>query len=140
MRFSDRKLASSTVTQHLAALRFLYVKVLKRGWSIAETPYPKNVQRLPLVLILEDVAKLIDAADSPFHRILLMTLYATRLALADTARPDSNRIPEICAFQDALLHRALHSFLILFRKHRHLGCVDSKPARDLSAFLSSIKY
>jgi len=37
MLFTHRKLASSTVTQHLAALRFLYVKVLKRGWSVAET-------------------------------------------------------------------------------------------------------
>jgi integrase/recombinase XerD len=85
MLFTERKLASSTVTQHLAALRFLYVKVLKRGWSIAETPYPKKVQRLPLVLSPEDVAKLIDAADTPFHRILLMTLYATGARRAEVA-------------------------------------------------------
>jgi len=85
MLFTHRKLASSTVTQHLAALRFLYVKVLKRGWSIAETPYPKKVQRLPMVLSPEDVAKLIDAADSPFHRILLMTLYATGARRAEVA-------------------------------------------------------
>jgi site-specific recombinase XerD len=85
MLFTHRKLASSTVTQHLAALRFLYMKVLKRGWSIAETPYPKKVQRLPLVLSPEDVAKLIDAADSPFHRILLMTLYATGARRAEVA-------------------------------------------------------
>lgn len=85
MLFTHRKLASSTVTQHLAALRFFYVKVLKRGWSVAETPYPKKVQRLPLVLSPEDVAKLIDAADSSFHRILLMTLYATGARRAEVA-------------------------------------------------------
>jgi site-specific recombinase XerD len=71
------KLCPNTVGQWLAALRFFYVKVLKRGWSIAETPYPKSVFRLPLVLSQEEVARLIDAAQSPFHRILLMTLYAT---------------------------------------------------------------
>jgi len=48
-------------------------------------PYPKKVQRLPLVLSPEDVAKLIDAADSPFHRILLMTLYATGARRAEVA-------------------------------------------------------
>jgi integrase/recombinase XerD len=32
----------STVTQRLAALRFFYVKTLKKAWSIAETPYPKK--------------------------------------------------------------------------------------------------
>ena len=85
MLFSHRKLASNTVTQHLAALRFLYVKVWKRGWSIAETPYPKKVQRLPQVLSPEDVSKLMDAADSPFHRILLMTLYATGARRAEVA-------------------------------------------------------
>jgi hypothetical protein len=58
---------------------------LKRDWSIAETPYPKKVQRLPQVLSPEDVAKLIDAADSPFHRILLMTLYATGARRAEVA-------------------------------------------------------
>ena len=75
--FTRWKLASNTVTQRLAALRFFYVQVLKRGWSVAETPYPKKVLHLPQVLSPEEVARLIDAAEFPFHRILLMTLYAT---------------------------------------------------------------
>ena len=32
----------STVTQRLAALRFFYVKTLKKSWSVVETPYPKK--------------------------------------------------------------------------------------------------
>jgi hypothetical protein len=47
--FSRGKLASNSVMQRLAALRFFYVKVLKRGWSVAETPYPKKVLHLPQV-------------------------------------------------------------------------------------------
>ena len=35
--FTRWKLAPNTVTQRLAALRFLYIQVLKRGWSAAET-------------------------------------------------------------------------------------------------------
>jgi hypothetical protein len=31
-------------------LRFFYVQVLKRGWSVAETPYPKKVLHLPEIL------------------------------------------------------------------------------------------
>ena len=80
------KLCPNTVGQRLAALRFFYVKVLKRGWSVAETPYPKSVFRLPLVLSQEEVAHLIEAAQSPFHRILLMTLYATGARRAELAR------------------------------------------------------
>jgi integrase/recombinase XerD len=72
-----QKLSPNTVGQRLAALRFFYIRVLKRAWSIAETPYPKTVFRLPLVLSQEEVSQLIDAAETPFHRVLLMTLYAT---------------------------------------------------------------
>jgi integrase len=69
----------------LAALRFFYVQVLKRGWSVAETPYPKKVLHLPEILSQEEVARLIDAAEFPFHRILLMTLYATGARRAEVA-------------------------------------------------------
>lgn len=84
--FSKKKLAPNTVTQRLAALRFFFVQTLKRPWSAAETPYPKKVLHLPTVLSQEEVARLIDSAAIPFHRILLMTLYATGARRAELAR------------------------------------------------------
>jgi site-specific recombinase XerD len=75
--FQKRKLSPNSVVRHLAALRFFYIKTLKRAWSIAETPYPKWVLHLPTILSQEEVAQLIDAAGTPYHRTLLMTLYAT---------------------------------------------------------------
>jgi integrase len=53
------------------------LKTLKRSGSIAETPYPKWVFHLTTILSQEEVAQLIDAARTPYHRTLLMTLYAT---------------------------------------------------------------
>jgi site-specific recombinase XerD len=73
----------STITQRLAALRFFYVKTLKKSWSIAETPYPKKAVHLPTMLSQEEVARLIDAASIPFHRTLLTTLYATGVRRAE---------------------------------------------------------
>jgi integrase/recombinase XerD len=84
--FTKRKFAASTVTVYLAALRFFYTKTLRRAWSTAETPYPKKVSALPTVLSAEEVAQLIDAALTPYHRTLLMTLYATGLRRAELAR------------------------------------------------------
>ena len=84
--FSKKKLAPNTVTQRLAALRFFFVQTLKRPWSAAETPYPKKVLHLPTVLSQEEVTRLIDSAVNPFHRILLMTLYATGARRAELAR------------------------------------------------------
>jgi site-specific recombinase XerD len=81
--FKKRKLSPGTVTQRLAALRFFYSKTLKKTWSIAETPYPKKAFHLPLILSREEVARLIDAALTPYHRTLLMTLYATGVRRAE---------------------------------------------------------
>ena len=77
MLFSKLKFSPNTVSQRLGALRFFYIKVLKKNWSVAETPYPRKVIRLPEILSPEEVARLIDAAELPFYRILLMTLYGT---------------------------------------------------------------
>ena len=81
--FQKRKLSSGTVTIRLAALRFFYTKTLKRAWSVADTPYPKRTHRLPTILSQEEVSQLIDAACLPFHRTILMTLYATGARCAE---------------------------------------------------------
>src|ERR671922_127573 len=75
--FQKRKLSPGSVDVRLAALRFFYIKTLKKSWSVADTPYPKKAHRLPTVLSREEVAELLHAARTPSQRILLMTLYAT---------------------------------------------------------------
>src|SRR5712692_395137 len=90
--FQKRTLSPGTVAHHLAALRFFYAKTLKKGWSIAETPYPKRALHLPSILSQEEVTRLIDAALTPYHRILLMTLYATGVRRAELAHLKVNDI------------------------------------------------
>ena len=84
--FRVKKLKPATVAVRLAALRFLFVAVLKRRWTVAETPYPKRPDTLPTVLSQDEVARLIDAALSPVHRAVLLTLYATGLRRAELTR------------------------------------------------------
>ena len=81
--FRTWKLAPNTAAQRLAALRFLYIQVLKRGWSAAETPYPKKVLHLPEILSQQEVAQLIDAAETPFQ--LIMALYTTGARRSEVA-------------------------------------------------------
>ena len=83
--FSERKLADNTVAQRVAALRFFFTRVLKRAWHIEETPYPKKRKRLPIILSREEVNRLIESALTPFHRTILMTLYATGMRRAELA-------------------------------------------------------
>ena len=81
--FQKRKQSPGSVTVCLAALRFFYTKTLGKAWSVSETPYPKKNHRLPTILSQEEVARLIDAADTHFHRTLLMTLYGAGLRRAE---------------------------------------------------------
>ena len=84
--FQKWKLSPGTVTNRLSALRFFYTKTLKKAWSVADTPYPKKQRRIPTILSQEEVVRLIDAATTPFHRTLLITLYATGLRCAELTR------------------------------------------------------
>ena len=83
--FRDRKLTDNTVNQRVGALRFFYVKTLKKSWSVEETPYPKKRFHLPVILSREEVARLIESALIPFHRTILVTLYATGVRRAELA-------------------------------------------------------
>ena len=84
--FRERKLAANSVNQRVGALRFFFIKTLKKTWSVDETPYPKRVIRLPRIFSREEVAQLIDAATTLFYRTILMTLYATGVRRAELAR------------------------------------------------------
>ena len=83
--FRDRKLSDNSVNQTVGALRFFFVKMLKRPWNVEETPYPKKRMRLPVILSRDEVARLIDSASNPFHRTILITLYATGVRRAELA-------------------------------------------------------
>ena len=49
----ERKLGPRTVRLHVAALRFFFVKTLRRRYRLDDTPYPKVPRRLPTILTLE---------------------------------------------------------------------------------------
>ena len=83
----ERKLAVRTVVQHVAAIRFLYAKTLKRRDMKEDLPYPRNYRRrLPVVLSPEEAMRLIDSARNLFHRAMLMTLYSCGLRRAELCR------------------------------------------------------
>lgn len=79
-----RKLRAKSVMVQMAALRFLFLKVLKRRFSRDDLPLPKLLRRqIPTVLSPDEVARLIDAASNLRHRTILMTLYSTGMRRAE---------------------------------------------------------
>jgi site-specific recombinase XerD len=94
--FRDRKLSAGTVEGRGAALRFLYVKTLRRPYLQEDIPFPKRSRRLPLVLSPEEVKLALSVhletscervcrsiPDTSCHISLLKSLYARRSAALD---------------------------------------------------------
>jgi len=73
----ESKLQPRTVKLHVSALRFFFVKTLNRLYRQDDIPYPKVPRRLPVILTVEEVGRLIDSARNLMDRTLLMVLYST---------------------------------------------------------------
>jgi integrase/recombinase XerD len=78
----ERKLAWSTYNVTAAAIRFFYVETL--DWPSLKLHLPPRPapKRLPKVLSLEDVERLLTCTRNPKHRALLMTTYAAGLRVS----------------------------------------------------------
>lgn len=59
------------------------MKTLKRPYIHDQIPFPKRQRPLPAVLSQDEVARLIDSAQSLMHRAMLMTLYGTGVRRAE---------------------------------------------------------
>ena len=55
------------------------MRVLRRPYREIDLVYPKRPERLPIILSEEEVVRLIESANSSYHRVILMTLYGTGL-------------------------------------------------------------
>jgi integrase/recombinase XerD len=83
---NDRKLTVDTIVGRIAALRFFFVKVLRRPYRDIDLVYPKRPERLPVILSEEEVARLIESAATSFHRVILTTLYGAGLRREELCR------------------------------------------------------
>jgi len=94
---ANRKLAVQSVVASVAALRFFFIRTLKRPEFREDLPYPKRHRKYPIILSPEEMTRLINAARTLTHRALLMVLYGTGLrreeaSLLKVANIDSSRM------------------------------------------------
>jgi integrase/recombinase XerD len=73
----ERKLSWSAIDVTRAALRFLYVRVLKQRWFDEEIQVPKRPIRLPTVLSAGEITRILDATRNLKHWTIMATFYAT---------------------------------------------------------------
>lgn len=83
---NERQVAASTHKQALSALAFLYQQVLGLDFPwLKDIGRPKAIQRLPVVLTQDEVARVLAALDGQ-HRLAGQLLYGTGMRLLEGLR------------------------------------------------------
>jgi integrase/recombinase XerD len=81
---NERKLAPSSISIAISALRFLYRITLHKDWSLTEViPTPKKPQKLPIVPSPEEVLQFLGCVWNIKHRTILTICYAARLRVSE---------------------------------------------------------
>jgi site-specific recombinase XerD len=82
----DRMVGPSCVRGYVAALRFLYRRVLRNPDAVEDLPMPKVPRTLPDVLSREEVRQILEAVRSLRLRTILTTAYAAGLRISEALR------------------------------------------------------
>lgn len=78
-----RKVAWSTFNIYVFAIRFFFLKTLKKDWKIDFIPYQKTGRKLPEVLNVEELFSLFESVSNLKHRAILMTAYSAGLRVSE---------------------------------------------------------
>ena len=82
----ERHLAWSSVSVAASAIRFFYTHTAKRLDLAMAMPPRRKPRRLPHILRVEEVERLLSTPRHPTHRVLLMTTYAAGLRVSEVVR------------------------------------------------------
>ena len=85
----ELKLCPGSVENHVAALRFFFVRTLRRHEFREFLPYPKSPKKLPCILAMEEVARLFPSRKHRLHEQPIgdkTVLYGTGMRRAELAR------------------------------------------------------
>jgi site-specific recombinase XerD len=83
-RIIDEKISVSLVNQTISAFKILQVDVLGREWEPVKIRRPRKEKKLPVILSLSEVEKLIAVTENIKHRAILALAYSAGLRLHET--------------------------------------------------------
>lgn len=83
---NEKRAARSSCTQVLCALKFLYQHTLQREWPILEFIRPAPEHKLPVILSVEEVGRVLGSVRLRHYRVCLNTIYGCGLRLLEGVR------------------------------------------------------
>jgi len=81
-----RKVSRSTCTIALCGIKFFYEQTLQRPWHTFELIRPAPEHKLPVVLSVQEVGRILTCVHHPRYRVCLSTIYACGLRLLEGVR------------------------------------------------------
>jgi len=75
----ERKLSRSSVTTALSAVKFLYEAVLKQEWQEFGLARPRAEKKLPVVLSVEEVQRVLNGVRQERYKVCLSVIYSCGL-------------------------------------------------------------
>jgi len=77
----EKRVARSTATIALCALKFLFQNTLQRPWPSLKLLRPPREKKVPVVLSRQEVQQILSSVRVPIYRVCLTTIYACGLRL-----------------------------------------------------------
>jgi site-specific recombinase XerD len=87
-----KKVARSTCTLALCAIKFFYERTLQREWATLALVRPQREKKLPVVLSVDEVRQILARVRRWRYRVCLSTIYACGLRLQEGLHLQINHI------------------------------------------------
>ena len=88
----EKKLNPRSINRETSAVYFFYTKVLGKNWQRHLVPRMKTKDKLPVILSVDEIRKMISVTKNIKHKAMLMTLYSTGIRLSEVKRLRPNDI------------------------------------------------
>ena len=80
---NDKQVSSSTLTVALCGLKLFYERTLRREWATLDLVRPARRKKLPVVLSIAQVRRILGHIRHPRYRVCLSSIYACGLRLGE---------------------------------------------------------
>ncbi len=80
---NDKQVSRSATTIALCAFKFLYEQTLQQVWPTLSLVRPAQEHKVPVILSVAEVHRLLACVQRPYYRVCLSTIYACGLRLQE---------------------------------------------------------
>lgn len=79
-------LTPQTINVCRAALKFFYTIVLDKEWNNTKVPSQKKIQKIPIVLSVEEVINLLNAIEDTAYKMISILMYSAGLRISEALK------------------------------------------------------